>query len=111
MPRKQKNTRDSIIAASLEMIEKDGYDSFSVRNVASHMEISTQPLYSHFKDSTELYQAVLAAIEDRIIRQSEYPYTEHIFRNMGFGFVLFAKHHPNLFNAFFATNEVNEPFI
>jgi AcrR family transcriptional regulator len=110
MSRKQENTKESIIAASLDLIEKDGYDSFSMRNVANHMKISTQPLYSYFKDSTSLYKAVLAETENRIVKHTNYPYTEHAFRNMGFGFVLFAKHHPNLFNAFFATKEVNEPF-
>ncbi len=111
MSRKQESTKESVLAGALDLIEKHGMASFSVRNVAKHLQISTQPIYSYFGGSSDLYNAVLAEIERQLLAQIEYPYSEFVFRNMGYGFVLFAKEHPNLFSTFFHPNEVNEKFI
>lgn len=82
-----------------------------MRNVANHMHTSTQPLYSNFKDSSELYTVALLEIEKRLLQQIAHPYSEFPFRNMGYGFVLFARENPNLFDAFFYDIEMNKRFI
>ncbi len=111
MARKQENTKESIIAASIDFIEKNGYESFSVRNVANHIQISTQPIYSYFTNIVDLHSAVLLEIEKQLLVQINFPYSDFVFRNMGIGFTLYAKYHPNLFNAFFSPNKINEKFI
>ncbi|MEO1449819.1 MAG: hypothetical protein AAFV07_09815, partial [Bacteroidota bacterium] len=107
MPRKKGYTKEQIVAATIDLIAKYGKESFSVRNVANHMNISTQPIYSNLKDSNELYEAALLEVEKRILLQIAHPYSEFPFRNMGYGFVLFAKENPNLFDAFFNDIEMN----
>lgn len=111
MPRKTIYDRETIINAAIKLIEKDGHEGFSVRNIADIMGASTQPIYSSFSDSRELYKQVLFEIQERLLSQTRHPYSEYVFRNMGFGFVLFAKHNPNLFIAFFDDDEVNREFI
>ena len=111
MPRKKNHSKKEIIASALDLIEKYGKDSFSVRNVASHMHISTQPIYSNFKNSDQLYGMVLLEIEKKLLQQIAHPYTNFPFRNMGYGFVLYAKKFPNLFDAFFSDIDMNKKFI
>lgn len=111
MPRKTIYDRNAIINAAIELIERNGHEEFSVRNVADILGASTQPIYSSFSDSRELYKEVLLEIQERLLAQTRHPYSEYVFRNMGFGFVLFAKHNPNLFIAFFDDEEVNREFI
>lgn len=111
MARKKEHSRETIIDASLDMISKYGKDSFSIRNVANHLNASTQPIYSYFKDGRALYQATLLEIEKRLLAQISYPYSEYPFRNMGFGFTLFAKENPNLFDMYFSDMEMNKRFI
>ena len=111
MPRKNDFSKDAILDATISLIAKYGKDSYSVRNVANHINASTQPIYSYFKDSSTLYKEVLLEIEKKILAQIEHPYTEFPFRNMGYGFTLFAKENPNLFDAFFSDIEMNRRFI
>lgn len=111
MARKKEHSRETIIEASLDMISKYGKENFSIRNVANHLNASTQPIYSYFTDGSSLYQANLLEIEKRLLAQISHPYTEYPFRNMGFGFTLFAKENPNLFDMYFNDMEMNKRFI
>lgn len=111
MARKKDHSEKGIIEASVDLIAKYGKDSFSVRNVANHLNSSTQPIYSYFKDSDQLYNKTLLEIEHRLLEQIGHPYTEFPFRNMGYGFTLFAKENPNLFDAYFSDLEMNKKFV
>lgn len=111
MARKKDHSEKKIIEACIDLIAKYGKESFSVRNVANHISSSTQPIYSYFKDSNQLYQKTLAEIESRLLNQINFPYTEYPFRNMGYGFTLFAKENPNLFDAYFSDLDMNKRFI
>lgn len=108
---RKKSSEESIITSTLDLIDKCGKESFSVRNVANHMNISTQPIYSNFENSNQLYSATLAKIEKQLLKKISYPYSEFPFRNMGYGFVLYAKECPNLFDAFFSDIDMNKRFI
>lgn len=99
MARKKDHSETKIIDACVDLIAKYGKESFSVRNVANHLGSSTQPIYSYFKDSNQLFQKTLTEIGNRLLDQINFPYTEFPFRNMGYGFTLFAKENPNLFSA------------
>ncbi|MCB0641526.1 MAG: TetR/AcrR family transcriptional regulator [Phaeodactylibacter sp.] len=109
--KKSTHSREGILQATLELIARQGKEQYSVRNVARQLGASTQPIYSYFKDSTELYKSALLAIEQRLLAQIVHPYTEYPFRNMGYGFTLFAKENPRLFEAFFSDIEMNRRFI
>ncbi len=111
MPRKKNYAKPEILASALDLVDKYGKDSFSVRNIANHMDISTQPIYSNFKNSDQLYAMILLEIEKRLLQQIAHPYTDFPFRNMGYGFVLYAKEYPNLFDAFFSDIDMNRKFV
>ena len=111
MPRKAIFHKDDIVNAAVTLIEEEGLEKFSVRNVARRLKGSTQPIYSQFKDSGALYEAVLAEIKRRFLQHISYPYTDILFRNMGFGFAYFARDYPRLFLAFFSDEFQNKTFV
>lgn len=111
MPRKTVFQKADVVNAAVTLIETAGFKSFSVRNVARQLKASTQPIYSHFADSSALYEAVLTEIKRRFLEHISHPYTDILFRNMGFGFTYFARDYPNLFLAFFQDESQNKTFV
>lgn len=111
MPRKATYNKTVIINAAVELIEKYGKERYSVRNVADHLESSTQPIYSFFSDSQELYRETLLEIKKRLLAHTKIQYSDYVFRNMGFGFTLFARDYPKLFRAFFESSDFNTQFV
>lgn len=111
MARKQTNSKESIIAGAVDLIDKYGTERFSVRNVAKHLQISTQPIYSYFKNSSDLYEGVLGEIEARMFEKIDASDSNFVFRNMGFGFMLFAIEKPNLFSTFFSPGDTNKLYV
>lgn len=79
MARKKDHSEKGIIDATVDLIAKYGKDSFSVRNVANHLNSSTQPIYSYFKDSNQLYQKTLIEIEHRLLNQINHPFLSVIW--------------------------------
>ena len=111
MPPGTKYDKETIIAAAVDLIKEQGAGYFSVRNVAKTMNCSTQPIYSSFSNSMELYAEVLAEIKRMFIAHTKKQYTDKLFRNMGLGFAYFARDYSNLFLAFFQDKEQNEQFV
>lgn len=111
MARKATYSREMIINAAIEVIENYGKERYSVRNVADHMDASTQPIYSFFSDSPELYRETLLEIKKRLLAHTRINYSDFVFRNMGFGFTLFARDYPNLFRAFFDESDFDTQFV
>lgn len=111
MARKKGYSEKHIIEASIDLIAKFGKEKFSVRNVAYHLNASTQPIYSYFNNSDQLYHMVMLEIEKRLLNNINRPYSEYVFRNVGIGFILFAKDNPNLFDAFFSDLQMNKTFV
>lgn len=53
------NTRDKIILAVEELIASKGVNSFSLRDIAKYLNISTGSLYYHFKTKDEIISAII----------------------------------------------------
>lgn len=52
-------TRDKIILAVEELIASKGVNSFSLREIAKYLNISTGSLYYHFKTKDEIISAII----------------------------------------------------
>ena len=103
--------KETIIKAAVQLIADKGLDHFSARNLSKVMKCSVQPIYSNFSDISELLDAVLEEIKKKILDYTKYPHAEFVFRSMGLGFTFFARDYPNLFTAFFHSNQQNQKFI
>jgi AcrR family transcriptional regulator len=54
-------TRDSIAAAALDLLDRDGLDSLSMRRLADELGVGTMTLYGYFASKDELLDAVMDA--------------------------------------------------
>jgi AcrR family transcriptional regulator len=59
------NTREKLIIAAINVIEKDGMDGFTMRRVAAVCGVSCAAPYKHFASKEELFSAVLDYVDKR----------------------------------------------
>jgi AcrR family transcriptional regulator len=102
------NLRQALITAGLEMVEKDGVESLTLRSVAKRINVSHSAPYHHFGNKAHLLAAVAdagfslmtQAIQGEMRRdRSEHPY--HQLRAVITGYFRFALARPSLFRLMF----------
>ena len=65
MPTPEKTSRDAIIAAGRELVERDGVDGLTMQAVAERVGVRAPSLYKRVRDRRELMSLVVAAsVED-----------------------------------------------
>lgn len=102
------NLRQALITAGLEMVERDGVESLTLRSVAKRINVSHSAPYHHFGNKAHLLAAVADAgftlmaesiqAEARTDR-SDHPY--HQLRAVITGYFRFALARPSLFRLMF----------
>lgn len=104
MPPKQKTDRKKIIETAFSIVRKMGIEHLNARAIAERLEISTQPIFSNFKNMEELKDEVRTLASkvyfDRLKREVEegkYP----PLKARGMGYVKFAMEDGNLFKFLF----------
>lgn len=55
-------TRERIIGAALELIDRDGLDRLSMRRLATELGIEAMSLYHHVRDKSEVLDGVVALV-------------------------------------------------
>lgn len=60
-----------IMAVSLEMIEKDGRENFSLHKLAEKLDVKTASLYNHVRNLDELVTAISVEVIHRLIQTEE----------------------------------------
>ncbi|MBO2448515.1 TetR/AcrR family transcriptional regulator C-terminal domain-containing protein [Actinomadura barringtoniae] len=55
-------SRAEIVQAALALFERDGFESFSMRGLASELNIKSPSLYWHFRSKEELFDLVVDAV-------------------------------------------------
>ncbi|MDC7126506.1 MAG: TetR family transcriptional regulator [Spirochaetales bacterium] len=108
MPPKEKYNKEIILETALEIARAEGLEKVSVRNIASKIGCSTQPIYSSFDSVTELEKELIIKIktyaQKKILEHEENDEHEK-FLAIGMGYFLFSKTEPQLFNALFTKNK------
>lgn len=59
-------TKESIINASLDILNRDGIDNLSMRTLAKELNIKAASLYWHIKDKQDLYDLIAEHINQEI---------------------------------------------
>jgi TetR/AcrR family tetracycline transcriptional repressor len=68
MPRVLRNSRqpllrrDAIVAAALQVLDREGYTHLTLRRVAAELDVQAPAIYWHIKDKTELVDYMAEAI-------------------------------------------------
>lgn len=60
--RRKVYTKDYILKAAYELVEKEGFTNFTARNVAKKMGVSTQPIYLEFENMQDLKNTLIEDI-------------------------------------------------
>ena len=102
MVRKKVYTKEQILASAIEMVEKDGFNKFTARNIAKHMNISTQPIYLEFKNMEDLKENVLEHIFSNLF-QNVFPktVTGDPVIDLALNFIRYAYANPRIFRALY----------
>lgn len=104
MPKVRKITREEVLKAAAEVVQKRGESALNARSVAAHLGCSTQPVYSLFGGMKELR----AALQEEAKRAYRRFIDEYLaacgrsrYESFGMGFVKFAQQERGLFRFFF----------
>ena len=105
MPPIPKITKDMIMDSSLEIIKKDGIESLNVRNVATKLNCSTQPIMYHYKNmdilKDELYKKVDQYHSEYLMKKSD----DNPLLSIGLQYIMFAKEEKKLFKFLFQSDK------
>jgi AcrR family transcriptional regulator len=68
MERSGRSTKEQILAATIVLIERDGWDAVTVRGIAAHAEVNLALVNYHFGSKTNLKLAALeSALQDAVV--------------------------------------------
>ncbi|WP_313264250.1 TetR/AcrR family transcriptional regulator [Enterococcus sp.] len=100
--RRKVYTREHILKAAYELINREGFSNFTARNIAKHMGISTQPIYLEFENMQDLKNTL---VEDvfKDLSENVFPVvrTGDKLVDLGLNYIRFAQEQHNLYIALF----------
>ena len=70
-PADQSVNREAIIVAAAEVLQKNGYEATTMKDIAAAVNLTAASLYHHFKNKDALLLAVLEVGLEYIIQQTE----------------------------------------
>ena len=106
------NLKDALIKEALNMVEKDGVQSITLRELTTKVGASRSAIYRHFSSKDELIKEVIKAALELLDSTTTPTMTNddnvlEKFYNMGKAYLSFAMNHPNIYRMIFG-NEVQE---
>ena len=101
MPKKPTTTKEAMIDGSCRLIREQGYEALTVRNLASFLGCSTQPIMYQFPDTEVL--------KDLTYRKADAFHSEYILAagdllEIGIRYIRFAEEEPQLFRFLFQSS-------
>lgn len=111
MPPKAKVTKRDIVNAAVDLVRESGAAALNARAAASRLDISTQPIFSHYSTMDELRADVIAAANGlyqeylrREMASGDYP----DYKASGMAYIRFAKEEKELFKLLFMRDRTGE---
>ena len=92
-------TRPATIQAAARTFARGGYAATNLDDVAAEAGVSRVPIYRHFESKTQLYEAVLADVNDQLRAATGHP--DHATPNSLEGLLAAAQANPDGFRLFF----------
>ncbi len=96
--RKPKFTKEMIIEAGLQQLQRSGWEGMTPKLVAKRLGASTMPIFSHFASMEALKEAVLDKAWLMLLEYSSNRYTNDVWVDQSVGYIIFARDHGRLFN-------------
>lgn len=99
--RKAQFSREEIVETAFEMVRENGWKGLSVPAVAKAINSSTMPVYSHFKNVSELEDAVYLKALDCLASCMSIERSGDKWLDHGIGYLRFASEETHLFRCLF----------
>jgi Transcriptional regulator len=110
MPPKAKFTKEEITEAALNIVQTNGFEALTSRELGTRLGSSARPIFTVFKNMDEVQQAVIQSAKTVY---KEYVNKglkeEHPFKGVGTQYILFSVHEPKLFQLLFMTEQSQKP--
>lgn len=106
--------KENIIDAALDLVREDGIENIQARAIAKKLNCSTQPIFYQFENMEELKKVVIEKIAEIYRRYMLVDdKKDHQYKEMGKGYIKFAKEEPKLFQTIFMSenNLTTKKFI
>ncbi len=108
MPPIPKITKDMIMDSSLVIIKKEGIENLNVRNIATKLNCSTQPIMYHYKN--------MDILKDELYKKVDEYHSKYLMKNsnddpllsIGLQYIKFAKEEKNLFKFLFQSDKFSD---
>lgn len=109
MPPTKKVGKEKILEAAFDIVKENGIKSLNTRLIAKQLNCSTQPIFSEYKNMEELK----CELKEKICKYHEEYLCQnldkaHPYRTTGENYIKFAKEEPNLFNALYVDEQLEE---
>lgn len=108
MPAKKLTTNEIIIKEALIILKENGSEFLNARFIAKKLGISTQPLYSCFKNMEELRNELLKECKkkyEEYLAKAFLDKNNNLFNKYLFSYILFAKNEPQYFRYLYMDNK------
>ncbi len=106
MPPIPRISKDMILESGLKIIKEEGIDKLNVRNIASKLNCSTQPIMYHYKNMNLLKEELYSIVDNY---HSQFLMKESInnnpLLNIGLQYIKFAVEEKNLFKFLFQSDK------
>jgi AcrR family transcriptional regulator len=108
------NLRQALLESALELVEQDGIDALSLREVARQANVSPAAPYHHFKDKATILGELAKIGLERLAQNSQQAIVGiqnplEKLNQIGVAYVLYAFEHPNLFKLMFNSEPAESP--
>lgn len=110
MPPKAKFTQEQIVDVALSIIENDGLENLTARNLGDKLGSSARPIFTAFSSMDDVINMV--------IRKADEIYTDYVnaglrkplpFKGVGMSYIRFATERPKLFQLLFMKEHADIP--
>ena len=92
MPPRKRIFREDILKAAVKLVQEQGAQALSVRNIAQKLNCSTQPIYSEFENMETLRDELMTYVREKYLREDARNY-----KQVALSFLHFARRERNLF--------------
>lgn len=99
MPPKPKYSRESVVDAAFKVVRKQGWQGLTARSIATELNSSTNPIYSHLNSMKNLEEEVIKKAIELFEEYITTPRIDDKWMDHAFGYLLFAKQEKHLFKA------------
>ncbi|GHU69884.1 TetR family transcriptional regulator [Spirochaetia bacterium] len=111
-PKKRGMTRDTVLAAAVKIVEKQGFAQLTIQELASSLQVKPASLYNHISGIDEArlrlaryaLEKMEAGLRDTAVGYSR----EEALKKIAFAYRHFALKHPELYKAFINSANIED---